>query len=103
MALTGTFEDLTSLFIFSTWIFYGLAVVSLFRMRRSEPDLPRPYRTWGFPVLPALFVAGTLALTISLWLARLVRSSIGLALILSGLLFYRHWRRTSGLGTGISY
>jgi basic amino acid/polyamine antiporter, APA family len=95
MALTGTFEDLTSLFIFSTWIFYGLAVVSLLRMRRTEPNLPRPYRTWGYPVLPALFVAGSLALTISLWLARPVRSSLGLAVILSGLLFYHHWRRAA--------
>jgi len=100
MALTSTFEDLTSLFIFSTWIFYGLAVVCLFRMRRTEPELPRPYRTRGYPVLPALFVAGALALTISLWLARPVRSSIGLALILSGLLFYRHWRRAVAPGQG---
>ncbi len=58
MALSGTFEDLTSLFIFATWIFYALAVVALFRLRRTEPDLPRPYRAWGYPVLPALFVLG---------------------------------------------
>ncbi|MGC1202883.1 MAG: amino acid permease [Candidatus Acidiferrales bacterium] len=93
MALTGTFEDLTSLFIFSTWIFYGLAVVSIFRMRRTEPDMPRPYRTWGYPVVPGLFVLGAFALTLSLWIARPVRSSIGLALILVGLIFYRHWQR----------
>ena len=63
MALTGTFEDLTSLFIFATWIFYGLAVIAMFRLRRIEPDLPRPYRAWGYPVLPALFIAGAIALT----------------------------------------
>jgi amino acid transporter len=93
MALTGTFEDLTSLFIFATWIFYGLAVVALFRLRRTEPELPRPYRAWGYPVLPALFLMGALALTLSLWVARPMRSSIGLALILSGLIFYRYWQR----------
>ncbi|HWG59165.1 MAG TPA: amino acid permease [Candidatus Acidoferrales bacterium] len=93
MALTGTFEDLTSLFIFATWIFYGLAVVALMRMRRTQPDLPRPYRTWGYPVVPGLFVLGAIALTVSLWLARPVRSSIGLALILLGLIFYRFWSR----------
>ncbi|MGH9708354.1 MAG: APC family permease, partial [Candidatus Acidiferrales bacterium] len=93
MALSGTFEDLTSLFIFSTWIFYGLAVVSLFRLRRTEPDMPRPYRTWGYPVVPGLFVAGAVALTISLWFARPVRSSIGLLLILLGLLFYQYWNK----------
>ncbi|HWW50928.1 MAG TPA: amino acid permease [Verrucomicrobiae bacterium] len=92
MALTGTFEDLTSLFVFATWIFYGLAVISMFRMRRTSPELVRPYRTWGYPVVPALFVVGAIALTASLWLARPVRSSIGVALTLLGLVFYRQWR-----------
>jgi len=96
MALSGTFEELTSLFIFAGWIFYGLAVVAMFRLRRTAPDLPRPYRCWGYPWVPGLFVAGALALTVSLWLARPVRSSIGLALILSGLVFYRFWRSRGG-------
>jgi amino acid transporter len=92
-ALTGTFEELTSLFIFATWIFYGLAVVSMMRLRRTEPDMPRPYRCWGYPWVPVIFVAGATALTITLWIARPVRSSVGLALILSGLFFYRHWQK----------
>jgi APA family basic amino acid/polyamine antiporter len=92
MAISGTFEDLTSLFIFAEWIFYGLAVVAMFRLRRIEPDLPRPYLAAGYPVLPALFIVGALALTVSLWIARPLRSSIGLGLILLGLLFYRYWR-----------
>jgi APA family basic amino acid/polyamine antiporter len=91
MALTGTFEELTNLFIFAGWIFYGLAVVALFRLRRTEPDLPRPYRCWGYPWVPGVFVAGALALTVSLWLDRPGRSSIGLVLILAGLPFYRWW------------
>jgi amino acid transporter len=96
MALTGTFEELTNLFIFAGWIFYGLAVVSLFRMRHTEPDMPRPYRCWGYPWVPGIFVAGALALTVNIWIARPGRSSIGLLLILAGLPFYRWWtRRTS--------
>jgi APA family basic amino acid/polyamine antiporter len=91
-ALSGTFEELTSLFIFAAWIFYGLAVVSMMRLRRTEPELPRPYRCWGYPWVPVMFVAGATALTATLWLARPVRSSIGLALILSGLFFYRKWK-----------
>src|ERR1700686_5640716 len=58
MALTGTFGELTNFFIFAGWIFYGLAVVSLFRMRRTEPEMPRPYRCWGYPWVPGIFVAG---------------------------------------------
>src|ERR1700682_1229578 len=94
MALTGTFEELTNLFIFAAWIFYGLAVVALFRMRRTEPDLPRPYRCWGYPWVPGIFVAGALALTFNIWLERPGRSSIGLLLILAGLPFYRRWNRS---------
>ncbi len=92
-ALTGSFEELTSLFIFATWIFYGLAVVSMMRLRRTEPNLPRAYRSWGYPWVPMVFVAGATALTVTLWLARPLRSSIGLALIVSGLFFYRSWQK----------
>lgn len=91
MALSGTFEELTNLFIFAGWIFYGLAVVALFRLRRSEPNLERPYRCWGYPWVPAIFVLGAVALTINLWLVRPGRSTIGLLLILAGLPFYRWW------------
>ena len=93
MALTGTFEELTNLFIFAGWIFYGLAVVALFRLRRTEPDLPRPYRCWGYPWVPGIFVAGALALTVNIWIDRPGRSSIGLLLILAGLPLYYRWRR----------
>jgi APA family basic amino acid/polyamine antiporter len=93
MALTGTFEELTSLFIFAGWIFYGFAVVALFRMRKTEPNLSRPYRCWGYPWVPGLFVAGALALTVNIWIERPGRSSIGLLLILAGVPFYRYWSR----------
>jgi APA family basic amino acid/polyamine antiporter len=95
MALTGTFEELTNLFIFAGWIFYGLAVIALFRLRYTEPNMPRPYRCWGYPIVPGLFVAGALALTINIWLNRPGRSTIGLLLILAGLPFYRYWRKKS--------
>ena len=95
LALTGTFEDLFSLFIFAQWIFYGLVVASVYGLRRREPDLPRAYRTWGYPWVPAVFIAGAIALTVGLWAARPVRSTIGLALILLGLVFYPRWQRGS--------
>jgi len=97
MALTGTFEELTNLFIFAAWIFYAFAVVAMFRMRKIEPDLPRPYRCWGYPWVPGIFVAGALALTFNIWLERPGRSSIGLLLILAGLPFYRRWNRATSV------
>src|SRR5580658_9545793 len=95
MALSGTFEELTNLFIFAGWIFYGLAVVALFRLRRQEPNMERPYRCWGYPWVPGLFVLGALVLTVNLWWVRPGRSTIGLLLILAGLPLYRYWRERS--------
>lgn len=94
MALTGTFEELTNLFIFAAWIFYGLAVLAMFRLRKTEPEMVRPYRCWGYPWVPGIFVAGALALTVSIFIQRPGRSSIGLLLIAVGLPFYRHWNRS---------
>jgi APA family basic amino acid/polyamine antiporter len=91
MALTGTFEELTNLFIFAGWIFYGLTVVALFRLRKTDPEMPRPYRCWGYPWVPGIFVAGSLALTVSILMDRPGRSTIGLLLIIAGLPFYRRW------------
>jgi basic amino acid/polyamine antiporter, APA family len=93
MALTGTFEELTNLFIFATWIFYGTAVLALIRLRRTEPNLPRPYRTIGYPWVPTIFVLGAVALTTSEWFQRPGRSTLGLLIIAAGLPFYRHWRQ----------
>jgi len=102
MALSGTFEELTNLFIFAGWIFYGLAVVALFRLRKTEPDMPRPYRCWGYPWIPGLFVAGALALTVNLWLQRPGRSTIGLLIIVAGLPFYRSWTKRTAVSGGRS-
>lgn len=102
LALTGTFDELFSLFIFAQWIFYGLATASVFGLRRREPDLPRPYRTWGYPVVPALFCAGALAVTVASYMAQPVRSTIGLAFILLGLVFYRHWQPQQSSGPAAS-
>lgn len=93
MVLTGQFEDLFSLFIFAQWIFYGLSVASVYGSRSKEPTLVRPYRAWGYPVVPAIFVGGAFALTVNLFFQRPVRSSIGLLLILAGLPFYKGWAK----------
>jgi basic amino acid/polyamine antiporter, APA family len=95
VVLTGSFEQLFSLYVFVMWIFAGLGALALIRLRVSAPDLPRPYRAFGYPLTPLLFAVASLALTASLLWERPVRSSIGLAVILAGLPFYRFWRRRS--------
>lgn len=95
MALTGTFEDLTSLVMFGSWTFYALVVLAMIRMRKKYPAMPRPYRAWGYPVTAILFIGGAFALALSLWIARPLRSTIGFLLVVGGLIFYWYWTRTS--------
>ena len=98
LALTGTFEELYSLFVFAVWIFFALMAIALLRLRRMEPDLLRPYRVWGYPITPSIFLLAAVALTVNLWMVRPVRSSIGLLVILGGIPFYYRWRsRVSSL------
>ena len=96
LALTGTFEELYSLFVFAVWIFMALVALALIRLRRREPELPRPYRTWGYPWTPLIFFIAAVALTANLWLVRPVRSSLGLAVILAGVPFFYLWRKSAG-------
>jgi len=102
LALTGTFEELYSLFVFAVWIFFALAAIALLRLRQKEPELVRPYRAWGHPWTPIVFLIAALALTINLWIDRPIRSSLGLAVILMGVPFFRYWRKKSALSSGSS-
>jgi basic amino acid/polyamine antiporter, APA family len=93
LALSGTYEELYSLFVFAVWIFFALTAIALLRLRRKEPNLIRPYRAWGYPFTPLIFLAAALALTVNLWMVRPVRSSLGLAVILLGIPFFYRWRK----------
>ena len=93
LALTGTFEELYSLFIFAVWIFFALTGIALLRLRRVEPELVRPYRAWGYPWTPLIFTGVAIALTVNLWMVRPVRSTIGLGVILLGIPFFYRWRK----------
>jgi APA family basic amino acid/polyamine antiporter len=95
LVLTGTFEELYSLTVFAIWTFFVLTAVTLIRLRINEPTLPRPYLAWGYPWTPLFFAGAAFAMTANLWLVRPVRSSIGLAVILLGIPFFHHWRRSS--------
>lgn len=70
MVLVGSFESLLDYFAFAGWLFFGLAAVSLMRLRRSRPDLTRPYRVRPYPLLPLAFAAACAALLgVTLWSA----------------------------------
>src|SRR5882762_2670430 len=88
LALSGTFDQLTDFAIFAFWLFYGMVAASVFVFRRRNPDAIRPYRTWGYPVVPAIFVLVTIYLIVFTIKNAPVQSLIGLLIIASGLPVY---------------
>jgi basic amino acid/polyamine antiporter, APA family len=100
LALTGSFEELYSLFVFAVWIFFALTAIALLRLRRIAPDLARPYRAWGYPWTPLIFLLAAVALTINLWMVRPGRSSLGLAVIVAGIPFFYRWRKSPHTSAG---
>src|SRR5436309_1227082 len=93
LILSGSFDQLTDLAIFAFWLFYGMTAAAVFVFRHREPDAPRPYRTWGYPVVPALFVLVTIYLIIFTIKNAPLQSLIGLAIIAAGLPVYWYFAR----------
>ena len=73
-------------------IFYALAVTAVFVLRRKQPNAERPYRAFGYPLLPALYIVGTLAIMFVLFAYRTQTSWPGLIILLTGLPVYFLWR-----------
>jgi len=92
-ALSGTYESLYTKVIFSEWLFYALVTGSLFILRRREPNLVRPYRTSGYPIVSLIFVILAGLLLINTFFQRRTDSLWGLALIGSGIPAYLIWRQ----------
>jgi len=86
--LTRTFEQLADTFVLSIWPFYGLAIAGLYRLRQRRPDLPRPYRVPGYPVLPAIFIAGVAYLVGNALLTDPLWTSVTFAIVLAGVPVY---------------
>lgn len=97
LALSGSFDTLTDYVIFGSWIFYGLVTASIFIFRRRMPHAERPYRAWGYPVVPVLFLLVTGFLLVNTLLTTPRQALIGLGLIALGFpvyYFYFRHRRT---------
>lgn len=95
LAISGTYEQLYTYVIFTGWIFYAAAVLSVMVMRRRRPDLPRPYRVLAYPILPIAFAAAALMIILNSLLYKPLESGIGLALVLLGIPVYFYWARSS--------
>jgi APA family basic amino acid/polyamine antiporter len=92
LVLSGQYQQLYTLVIFPAWILYGMTAAAVVVLRRRRPELPRPYRVWAYPAVPAAFGLVALALLFSTIRTSPRESGIGLAVILAGLPFYFHWK-----------
>jgi APA family basic amino acid/polyamine antiporter len=103
LVLSGSFDMLTDMLIFVSWLFYGLSAVGLFVLRYKMPDAERPYRVWGYPFVPAIFIAFTaifLIITLATDIAQyangqtpLINSLFGLLLAALGVPLYWYFSR----------
>lgn len=95
LVLSGRYEDLYTLVILPSWILYAMAAASVLVLRKKRPDLQRPYRTIGYPIIPIVFVLVAILLIVSTAISSPRESVIGLVLILAGLPFYFRWKRVN--------
>jgi len=102
-ALTGAYEALYTKAIYSEWIFYALCTAAVVILRRRRPDLKRPYRTWGYPVVPLIFVSVAVLILGDTLVQRPADALWCLGLTVSGIPAYflwKAWRGRSGAGAG---
>jgi APA family basic amino acid/polyamine antiporter len=98
LCLTGTYGQLLNYVIFAALLFYAFTTSGLFILRRTRPDVARPYRAFGYPVLPALYIALCCAVMLLLLLSPTTRteSISGLVLVMIGIPVFYLWRRLEG-------
>lgn len=88
MVMTQTFEQLTDTFVLAMWPFYGLSVAALYRLRRTQPHLQRPYRVLGYPFVPAIFIVGAVYLVVNAVISDPLWTSVVFGVVLLGLPVY---------------
>jgi len=93
LCLSGTYGDLLDYVVFAVLIFYILTVAGVFILRRKRPDAPRPYKAFGYPVLPALYIAAAAAISLNLLVVKPAYTWPGLGLVVLGIPVYFAWAR----------
>ena len=92
LTFSGSYEQLYTYVVFALVVFHTLTGVAVFVLRRTRPDAERPYRTWGYPVVPALFIIASAVLVVNTLAERPVESLFGSGLLLAGVPVYLYWR-----------
>ena len=94
--LQNDFAQLADRFVLGIWPFYALSVAGVFVLRRKRPDLPRPYRAWGYPLLPALFLLASLAMIGNALVTDPRDTGMTLLIIAAGLPVWYLWKAFKG-------
>jgi len=85
LVLSRSFESLTDTFVLAIWPFYALGVAAIYPLRRRRPELPRPYRAIGYPIVPAVFVIAVIAFVINAFVYEPISTGVTFAMILAGI------------------
>ena len=93
LVLSGSFDQLTDMIIFAVFIFYGATSLGVIILRRKMPDAHRPYKVWGYPVVPTIFIVFCIFLFFNTIYTRPREAAIGMVLILSGIPVYLFLQR----------
>lgn len=93
LVLSGTFDQITDMLLFASFIFYGMGAFGVFVLRRKMKDETRPYKVFGYPVIPAVFVLFCITLVVVTIIQNPRDAGIGLTLVLIGIPFYAFWSR----------
>ncbi len=96
IALTGSYDQLFTYVVVVSWLFYGLGSAAVFVLRKKQPDRKRPYRAFGYPLLPAVFTLFSAALLVNTVVTDPRDALIGLGLMAAGIPFYLLFRRRAG-------
>src|SRR5207245_5769617 len=93
LTLSGTYSELLDYVIFAAVLFYMLTIRGVFRLRRTRPEAPRPYRAWGYPLIPAVYIVFAGFVEWALLTHKALRSITGLCIVALGIPVYYLWRR----------
>jgi APA family basic amino acid/polyamine antiporter len=93
LVLLGTYEQLFTYVVFAAWVFYALAAFAVVVLRRQMPNRPRPYRVWGYPVVPVVFVLAAVWFLLNMLLERPAEAGWGCLIVLAGIPVYWIWKR----------
>jgi APA family basic amino acid/polyamine antiporter len=92
LTLTGSYGQLLDYVIFAALVFYVLTMIALFALRMKRPDMERPYKAFGYPVIPALYLLAALSIALILLVAKPQYSFAGLFIVILGIPVYYVWR-----------